>query len=92
MKEKISVVVPCFNERESIPCFYPEMDRITHQMNDFDFEIIFVDDGSKDGTLQVLRDLSEKIQESAIFLFPETLEKKRRSMPDWNILMGIMSC
>lgn len=56
----ISVIVPCYNEQESLPLFYKEMCRITGQMNTVDFEMLFVDDGSKDRTLAIMRELSQK--------------------------------
>ncbi|AGU83145.1 glycosyltransferase family 2 protein [Streptococcus anginosus] len=54
----ISIIVPCFNEEESLPLFYAEMEKIKFQINDH-FEYIFVNDGSKDRTLQILRDLNQ---------------------------------
>ena len=54
----ISIIVPCFNEEESLPLFYAEMEKIKFQLNDH-FEYIFINDGSKDRTLQVLRDLNQ---------------------------------
>ena len=54
----ISIIVPCFNEEESLPLFYAEMEKIKSQINDH-FEYIFVNDGSKDRTLQVLRGLNQ---------------------------------
>ncbi|RID96152.1 glycosyltransferase [Streptococcus constellatus] len=54
----ISIIIPCFNEEESLPLFYAEMEKIKSQINDH-FEYIFVNDGSKDKTLQVLRDLNQ---------------------------------
>ena len=58
--EKISVIVPCFNEEEVLPLFYDEMIRVAGVMDAFDFELLFVDDGSKDHTLQVIKDLAAK--------------------------------
>ncbi|MEG0615186.1 MAG: glycosyltransferase family 2 protein [Oscillospiraceae bacterium] len=58
----ISVVVPCYNEQESLPLFYEEITKIAAQMADFgdlSFEFLFVDDGSKDTTLSLLRELSK---------------------------------
>ena len=55
----ISIIVPCFNEEESLPLFYAEMEKIKPQINDH-FEYIFVNDGSKDRTLAILRELSQK--------------------------------
>ena len=59
-KEKISLIIPCYNEEESIPLFYSETDKVTKKMKNVDFEMIFVNDGSKDRTLEILRDLSKK--------------------------------
>ena len=52
----LSVVVPCFNEEESIPLFYREMERVRIEMGE-KFEYIFINDGSSDRTLSVLRKL-----------------------------------
>ena len=63
MKEKnktISLIIPCFNEEESIPLFYEETDRVSKEMKSITFEMIFVNDGSKDKTLSILRELSKK--------------------------------
>lgn len=52
----ISLIVPCYNEEEAMPLFYQEAARVAAQMeksHGAEFEIIFVDDGSKDGTLRV---------------------------------------
>lgn len=54
MKPKISIIVPCFNEEESLPLFYQEMVRVMQKM-DNDFELLFINDGSKDKTLEILR-------------------------------------
>ncbi|MEG3264921.1 glycosyltransferase family 2 protein [Streptococcus suis] len=53
----ISVIVPCFNEEEAIPYFYDAMEKVRKVMGE-QFEYIFVNDGSKDRTLTVLRQLS----------------------------------
>ena len=59
-KEKISVIVSCYNEEESIPLFYKEMNRVTKEMKELDFEFMFVNDGSKDKTLTILKELAEE--------------------------------
>ena len=55
----ISLVVPCFNEEDTIFIFYNEVLKVAPQI-DADVEFRFVDDGSTDGTLRVLRELSKK--------------------------------
>ena len=59
-KEKISVIVSCYNEQESIPYFYEEITKISKKMKDLDFEYLFVNDGSKDNTLKIVKELAEK--------------------------------
>ena len=59
--EKISVIVSCYNEEEALPLFYEEMERVRKQdFEDMDFEYIFVDDGSKDKTLEEMKELRKK--------------------------------
>lgn len=56
----ISLVVPCFNEQETIQIFYDEVLKIEKQLTDAEIEFRFVDDGSKDNTVKILRELSKK--------------------------------
>ena len=60
MKKILSVVIPCYNEEESIPLFYKEINSITKKMNNLNFELIFIDDGSKDRTLEIIKKLRKK--------------------------------
>lgn len=57
--ELLSIVVPCFNEEATIPIFFKTVERIRGQIQ-ADIEYCFVDDGSKDGTLAILRALRQK--------------------------------
>lgn len=59
-KETISIIVPCYNEQQSLPFFYEETNKISKKMKQVNFEFLFVNDGSKDETLNILRDLSKK--------------------------------
>ena len=52
--KKISVIVSCYNEEESLPLFYKEMSNVMESMSNYDFELIFVNDGSKDNTLKIM--------------------------------------
>ncbi len=58
--DRISVVVPCYNEEKVMPLFYKEMKRVMNIMNYVGFEIIFIDDGSKDNTLRIAKSLKAR--------------------------------
>lgn len=55
----IDIVVPCFNEEEVLKVFYSETQKILDNISDYSFHYIFVDDGSKDKTLNVMQELAE---------------------------------
>ncbi len=59
----ISIVVPCYNEEQALPYFYDEITKLSDKMGKtypVSFEYIFVDDGSKDKTAEVLKDMAKK--------------------------------
>ena len=55
---KISIIVPCFNEEEVLPAFYQETRKVVSAISDASYEFVFIDDGSRDHTLDILRLLS----------------------------------
>ncbi|MCK3935906.1 glycosyltransferase family 2 protein [Streptococcus suis] len=71
----ISVIVPCFNEEEAIPYFYVAMEKVRMEMGE-KFEYIFVNDGSKDGTLKALRQLSGQDQAVRYLSFSRNFGKE----------------
>lgn len=58
-REKLSIIVPCYNERDALPYFYSEITSVLMGL-DSDYEIIFVDDGSRDDTIAFLKGLAEQ--------------------------------
>ncbi len=64
----ISIIVPCYNEEDVLPMFYEEIQKVMDQMKEeheeLTFELLFIDDGSKDKTLQILRKMS--LQDSRV--------------------------
>lgn len=57
--KKISIIVPCYNEEQAIPFFYDEITKIAEEMKN-NFEFIFINDGSKDKTIEVIKEYSKK--------------------------------
>lgn len=60
MADLISLIVPCYNEEQSLPFFWEAVTDVMQKMSETDFEVIFVNDGSRDKTLEILRQLAEK--------------------------------
>ena len=56
---KISIIVPCYCEEKSLPFFYKEIKNVSESMKDVAFEYIFVDDGSKDDTINILKEYAK---------------------------------
>ncbi|CUX45803.1 hypothetical protein BN3590_01538 [Clostridium sp. C105KSO15] len=68
MEKTISVVVSCYNEELALNQFYQETARILNKLN-WDYELIFVNDGSQDGTMKILDDLSRQDKKVKVISF-----------------------
>ena len=60
--KKISVLIPCHNEEKSLPLLYPELVKLMDSTPNYQWELMFVNDGSTDGTLELLRQLRQQDQ------------------------------
>lgn len=58
--EKISIIVPCYNEEDALPIFYKHINNVSKEMKKIDFEILLINDGSRDKTLEVARSLAKE--------------------------------
>ena len=75
----LSIVVPCYNEQEAMPYFYKEICRVAEEMkasHGADFEFIFVDDGSKDKTLSIARELHKQDERVRYISFSRNFGKE----------------
>lgn len=97
---KLSIVVPCYNEEEALPVFYnsilPIMNNLQTLNKIQDFELIFIDDGSKDDTLTQIKLLSEKDKHIRYFSFSRNFGKEsallcglRESQGDYIVTMDV---
>jgi glycosyltransferase involved in cell wall biosynthesis len=73
---KISLIIPCYNEEESLNPLYDELKRVTSSMPSYDFEMIFVDDGSKDKTLSILKDFAAQDERITYISFSRNFGKE----------------
>lgn len=72
----ISIIVPCYNEQEALPYFYKAFQELTQNMVQESFELILVDDGSKDKTLAVIKKLAEADKRIAFISFSRNFGKE----------------
>lgn len=76
MKKLLSIVVPCFNEEPALKPFYEVVDKVSREMSEVDFEFVFVDDGSRDGTLKEIEKLREKDERVKFVSFSRNFGKE----------------
>lgn len=74
--DQLSIIVPCYNEEQSVKLFYTEVEKIIENMPDIETEYLFVDDGSKDGTLEEVRALRSRNQRVKYISFSRNFGKE----------------
>lgn len=72
---KISLIVPCYNEEEALPIFFTEITKILHNLH-YDYELLFINDGSTDNTLKILKDFAAKDPSVKYFSFSRNFGKE----------------
>ena len=76
MKKKVSIIVSCYNEAKALPLFYKEIDKVTTKMSEVEFEFMFVDDGSSDNTLSLLKEYASKDKRVRFLSFSRNFGKE----------------
>ena len=86
------MIVPSYNEEENIEDFYEELMKNTafFQSRELDVEVIYIDDGSKDRTVEKVKELAGKDKRVHLVSFPEISGKRRQSMRGFKRQKGIM--
>lgn len=69
MKKRLSLVIPVYNEEEVLAVSFERMDAVMRSMTYFDYEIIYVNDGSRDGTMKILRQLAKEHEQVRVLSF-----------------------
>lgn len=72
---KVALIVPCYNEQEALPIFYEEVMKVVTTMN-CQYELIFVNDGSKDNTLSILKNFAAKNENVTYISFSRNFGKE----------------
>lgn len=58
--KKISVIIPAYNEEESLPILKQRMEKLMNSMENYEFEILFINDGSKDNTINIIKEMRQE--------------------------------
>ena len=74
--KKISIVIPSYNEEESMPFLYERLNNLMKNMNQYEFEMLFINDGSKDNTLELIKSYREKDKRYAYVDFSRNFGKE----------------
>lgn len=74
--KKISIVVPCYNEEDIIEEFYNKLLETLDEIEGYEYEILFIDDGSNDNTLKILNLIKEKDNKVRIISFSRNFGKE----------------
>ncbi len=74
--KKVTIVVPCHNESVALPAFYREVDEVTAELKEYEFELLFVDDGSTDDTLADLKKMIEEDKRIRYITFSRNFGKE----------------
>lgn len=74
--DKISLIVPCYNEEQALPLLYAEIAKVADSMPQQEFEFIFVNDGSKDKTLSVIKEIKAKDERAHYISFSRNFGKE----------------
>ena len=58
--KKITIIIPAYNEEESIPYLYERLKNVINEIENYEFEILFINDGSSDNTIEVIKEYRNK--------------------------------
>lgn len=76
MKKTVTLIIPCYNEEASLPLFYKEVCRVFSLLPDYEMTLLLINDGSRDGTLSLMRQLSAEDERVKYLSFSRNFGKE----------------
>ena len=76
VRRLVSLVIPCYNEQEALPYLYDELKNVTKEISEYDFEFLFVDDGSWDHTKDMILEYAKEDKRVRYFGFSRNFGKE----------------
>ena len=86
--KKVSILVPCYNEEKSIRLLYPELKTLMDSQNNYEWEILFVDDGSEDDTLNAIKSLRREDERIAYVSLSRNFGKENAMLAGIDYVTG----
>ncbi len=92
MMKKLSVIVPCYNEEAVLSAFYEEITKVAAFCSDYDFEFLFVNDGSKDDTQNIIESFAKKDERVKYISFSRNFGKEAGMLAGLEHCTGEFAC
>ena len=86
--KKVSILVPCYNEEKSIQLLYPELKTLMDSQNNYEWEVLFVDDGSEDDTLNAIKSLRREDERIAYVSLSRNFGKENAMLAGIDYVTG----
>ena len=86
--KKISIIVPAYNEEESLPMLFERVTALIDSMPNYEFEVLFVDDGSKDKTLELIKEQRQKDKRYSYVTFARNFGKETAMIAGLDYALG----
>ena len=88
MKKLVSLLVPCYNEEASLPKLYEEIHKLMEAESSYDWEVLFVNDGSKDNTIDIIKELYQKDRRVAYVDLSRNFGKENAMLAGFDYVKG----
>ena len=88
MKKLVSILVPCYNEEASLPKLYEEVSKLMDTENNYDWELFFINDGSRDSTIDIIKELYEKDQRISYVDLARNFGKENAMLAGFDYVKG----
>lgn len=90
--KKLSVIVPCYNEEDVLPAFFEEITKVAAELRSYDFELLFVNDGSKDDTQNIIESFAKKDERVKYISFSRNFGKEGAMLSGLEHCTGDFAC
>lgn len=87
-KRKVSILIPCYNEQESMPLLYPELKKVFDSNMSYEWEALFIDDGSSDKTLDLIKDLRNEDNRISYVALSRNFGKENAMLAGFDYVTG----